>query len=69
MKKRNIKSLKLKKSSISNLNLEVYKGGEFTTGCSDGCTPFQTAYRCTLLNCSNDCDAGSNIPFVCGSKE
>ncbi len=59
MKKRNIKSLKLKKSSISNLNLEVYKGGGFTTGCSDGCTPLQTAFRCTLQDCTSNCDNGT----------
>ncbi len=59
MKKKNLKSLKINKKSISNLNIENAKGGRFTGGCTDGCTPFQTAWNCTEGGaCTGDCDGG-----------
>jgi hypothetical protein len=61
MKKQKINKLKLNKKSISELNQEII-GGVFSTGCSDGCTPFQTALRCTYFNCTNDCGGGSGMP-------
>lgn len=55
MKKKKINSkLNLSKKIITNLN-EV-KGGGFTDGCTDGCSPAQTAWNCTAGgNCSGDC--------------
>lgn len=61
MKKKTLKGLELNKKSISNLNAEVV-GGKFSGGCTDGCTPFQTALNCSKGNCSQDCANGST-PF------
>jgi hypothetical protein len=61
MKKQKINKLKLNKKSISELNQEVVHGG-FSSGCSDGCTPFQTALYCTNMNCTGDCGNGSFFP-------
>jgi len=47
MKKRKLGKLSINKKSISDLNREIVNGGLFSTGCSDGCTPFQTAFNCT----------------------
>jgi hypothetical protein len=57
MKKRKLTSLRLNKKSISNLNSNIIGGakGWFTTGCTDGCTPFATEGFCTLTNCTADC--------------
>lgn len=66
MKKQKLKKLKLNRKSVSNLNASVVKGGYFTSGCSDGCTPFQTALYCTYGNCTGDCGGGTgftNCPF------
>ena len=66
MKKKNLKSLELKKSSISNLNAETLKGGvDYSDGCTDGCTPFQTALNCTKSNCTDDATKGSLNFTVC----
>lgn len=59
MKKRKLGKLSINKKSISDLNREIVNGGLFSTGCSDGCTPFQTAFNCTLGNCTGDCGNGS----------
>ncbi|WP_298517108.1 hypothetical protein [uncultured Kordia sp.] len=56
MKKRNLKSLKLNKKSISDLNKDDnLVGGAFTSGCSDGCGPLKTAWNCTRADCTSDC--------------
>ncbi|WP_298418850.1 hypothetical protein [uncultured Kordia sp.] len=60
MKKKAIKGFVLNKNSISNLNSDAINGGGFSAGCTDGCTPFQTALNCTRANCSADCGNGSN---------
>lgn len=60
MKKKALKGLTLNKKSVSNLNQEAIVGGRFSEGCTDGCTPFQTALNCTNGNCSQDCGNGSN---------
>jgi len=52
MKKQKMKGLSLNKKSISQLNNDTIKGGQFTGGCSDGCTPAQTAWNCTGGNCT-----------------
>ena len=62
MKKKTLKGLELNKKSISNLNGDAITGGRFSDGCTDGCTPFQTALNCTRADCSADCTGGnSNI--------
>ncbi|MGH1385765.1 class I lanthipeptide [Kordia sp.] len=61
MKKKKIKGLSLNKKSISSLNKDQLQGGASafcTNGCSDGCSPFQTAWNCTRGNCTNDCTDG-----------
>ncbi|KAB8152421.1 hypothetical protein EZY14_013495 [Kordia sp. TARA_039_SRF] len=60
MKKQKVTKLKLSKKSISNLNKSAVKGG-FSEGCSDGCTPFQTALYCTNANCTGDCGGGTGF--------
>ena len=60
MKKKSLKGLNLNKKSVSNLNSEAINGGGFSDGCTDGCTPFQTALNCTRANCTADCGNGSN---------
>ncbi len=66
MKKQKLVKLSLNKKSISNLRESAILGGSFSAGCSDGCTPFQTALNCTNTNCTSDCGHGSgytNCPF------
>ena len=69
MKKKKLKGLKLNKKSISNLDSNQINGGEmigdgnFTIGCTDGCTIFQTAWNCTRGNCTGDCDGGAT--YIC----
>ena len=55
MKKKDFNSkLKLSKNVVSNLT--NVKGGRLITGgCTDGCSPLQTAWNCTQTNCSADC--------------
>ncbi|WP_298425996.1 hypothetical protein [uncultured Kordia sp.] len=65
MKKRDLNGLKLNKKSISNLNPGLIIGGKFTAGCSDGCTPFQTAWNCTRTECSDDCGNGASFIGTC----
>ncbi|WP_420574002.1 hypothetical protein [Kordia sp.] len=61
MKKQNLKGLSLNKKSVSNLNQQHVKGGGITDGCSDGCTPFQTAWNCTKgADCTADCNNGNS---------
>jgi hypothetical protein len=66
MKKRNLKNLKLNKSSVSNLNEELQGGKAWPTtgcltsgcptgGCSDGCSPFPTYWNCTKTYCTDNC--------------
>ena len=59
MKKKNLQGLRLKKENISNLRQQQISGGGITGGCSDGCTPFQSAWNCTGGDCTGDCDNGS----------
>ena len=68
MKKKDLKGLSLNKKSISNLNKDKITGGDdpirkFTNGCTDGCTPFQTAWNCSRGNCTGDCDGGAS--YIC----
>ncbi len=65
MKKKNLDGLKLNKKLISNLNEDLIVGGLFTAGCSDGCTPFQTAWNCTRTECSDDCGGGISFIGIC----
>lgn len=65
MKKKNLKGLSLNKKSISNLNEEQIKGGRFTRGCTDGCTPLQTAWNCSAGNCTGDCSGGASYICLC----
>lgn len=51
-KKLNLK-LDLSKKIVSNLN--AIKGGYFSEGCTDGCSPFPTVTNCTNGNCTGDC--------------
>ncbi|WP_298418853.1 class I lanthipeptide [uncultured Kordia sp.] len=69
MKKKAIKGLALNKNSISNLNIDAINGGAlgFTAGCSDGCSPFQTALNCTRANCTADCSGGGSV--LCPMEE
>ena len=61
MKKKSFKGLSLNKKSVSNLNPENITGGGFTAGCTDGCTPYQTAWNCTRGgDCTADCTGGNN---------
>ncbi|MGH1386252.1 hypothetical protein [Kordia sp.] len=59
MKRKSLQGLRLKKENISNLSKEELTGGAITGGCSDGCTPFQSAWNCTRGNCTGDCENGS----------
>ena len=67
MKKQKIKGLSLNKKSISNLTKSELQGGGFsdycTFGCTDGCTPAQTAWNCTRGNCTGDCGMGAT--YIC----
>ncbi|MEM6720357.1 MAG: hypothetical protein AAF611_13615 [Bacteroidota bacterium] len=65
MKKKNLKGLSLNKKLISNLNKDEVMGGKFTTGCTDGCTPIQTAWNCTRTECSQDCTGGASFLPAC----
>ncbi len=66
MKKKKVTvKLNLNKKAISNLNSRTVNGGWFTTGCSDGCTPVQTAWNCTGTFCSNDCNNGVSREPAC----
>ncbi|WP_430410274.1 class I lanthipeptide [Kordia sp.] len=70
MKKKAIKGLNLNKNSISNLNSDAINGGRgFTAGCSDGCSPFQTALNCTRANCTDDCAGGISILCPMGQDD
>ncbi len=51
-KKLNLK-LDLSKKVVSNLN--SIKGGYWSQGCTDGCSPYATFYNCTRGDCTNDC--------------
>ena len=51
-------------TSKKEINTKTIKGGDLTSvvtcghctaGCSDGCSPLQTAWNCTLADCSADC--------------
>ncbi|MGH1385717.1 class I lanthipeptide [Kordia sp.] len=69
MKKKDLKGLSLNKKLISNLNEEQLKGGiRFTRGCTDGCTPIQTAWNCTRTNCSDDCGGGISLLGPCSDS-
>lgn len=67
MKKQKIKGLSLNKKSISKLNKDNVQGGGLsdycTFGCTDGCTPAQTAWNCTRGNCTGDC--GHGFSYIC----
>ncbi|WP_298515527.1 hypothetical protein [uncultured Kordia sp.] len=72
MKKKNLRGLRLQKKNISNLNQESVTGGftrgGCTTGCSDGCTPFQSNWNCTEGNCTGDCGNGLSLNInLCNS--
>ena len=65
MKKKKIANkLNLNKKAISHLNEEI-NGGFWSTGCSDGCSPAQTALNCTNAGCSNDCGNGVSRCSAC----
>ena len=70
MKKVN-KKLSLSKKIISDL--DSVKGGAFTGGCTDGCSPFATAWNCTNGGCTTDCEDPIGVEFSllpgCGSNE
>jgi hypothetical protein len=65
MKKKTLKGLRLNKKNISRLNQEDVMGGftlgQCTTGCTDGCTPFQSLLNCTEANCTGDCGNGATL--------
>jgi hypothetical protein len=68
MKKRKLPGkLNLNKKAISHLNSKTLNGNGawFTTGCTDGCSPAQTALNCTGTLCSNDCTNGASEEPVC----
>ena len=65
MKKKKLKGLNLNKKSISNLDGNQVNGGGFTQGCTDGCTPLQTAWNCSRGNCTGDCDNGAT--YICSN--
>ncbi|KAA2239404.1 hypothetical protein F0L74_24695 [Chitinophaga agrisoli] len=59
--KLNVDKLQLSKekiTSLQNAEMDQLKGGDFTDGCSDGCSPFQTAWNCTKADCTADCTGG-----------
>jgi hypothetical protein len=67
MKKKNLKSLKLNKQSISELNPEAVKGAAATGGCTDGCGIFGSYWNCTKTNCTRDCSrahGGASCDFI-----
>jgi hypothetical protein len=64
MKKQKLKKLSINKESISQLNSDSITGGN-TSGCSDGCSLFQTVLRCTQADCTADCDDG--LSWLCTS--
>lgn len=54
-------NLNLEKDVIAFLNedsMSEMKGGGWTSGCTDGCSPAQSWGPCTNANCTYDC--GSN---------
>ncbi|MDP3929605.1 MAG: class I lanthipeptide [Bacteroidota bacterium] len=60
MKSKKIK-LQLNKEIIANLNekqMNSIRGGVawWTEGCTDGCAPFPSAWRCTRGACTDDCN-------------
>ena len=56
----------LRKEVISDLNKQQISGGQ-TSGCSDGCSVFQTVLFCTQADCSADCNDG--ITWLCSFIE
>jgi len=69
MKKRQLIGLALNKKSISNLNSNAINGGGFSAGCTDGCSPAQTALNCTRANCTDDCMGGISILCPYGQND
>jgi hypothetical protein len=69
MKKKDLKGLALNKKSVSNLNPQEINGGRFTRGCTDGCTPLQTAWNCSHGGCTNDCGGGASYICTTAPKE
>ena len=70
MKKKSFSSkLRLNKKAISHLNTTNVKGGWFTTGCTDGCSPAQTEWNCTGTMCSKDCTNGVSEYPACTREE
>ncbi|MDR2684850.1 MAG: class I lanthipeptide [Prevotellaceae bacterium] len=65
-------------SKVTDVEMNVLKGGASDTmclkpaigigvvawsgGCTDGCSPIQTAWNCTKENCSADCDKSKDCP-------
>ena len=54
----------LKDCSMNNIKAGLNAGNTnngkkdpygMTSGCTDGCTPFKTAWNCTQKECSHDC--------------
>lgn len=67
MKKKKLKSLALRKESISELNFNAINGGAFTSGCTDGCGPFGSYWNCTETGCTRDCSkahGGASCDFI-----
>lgn len=63
MKKKRISSkLILEKKVITNLN--DIKGGGFTAGCTDGCSPAHSVWNCTQGACSADCATDNRLCSV-----
>ena len=63
-----LKKLTLNKIDVANLSKdeqEQLKGGGWSAGCTDGCTPLQTHGNCTNANCTADCDYGSYYTKSC----
>lgn len=67
MKRPKIK-LSLNKETIAKLNeadMSNLEGGAawWTEGCTDGCDPYPSVWRCTMAACTDDC----NSKQVCNS--
>jgi natural product precursor len=60
-----IKQLRLSKeviASLDNNDMSMIQGGDFTAGCTDGCSLFfATAWHCTKADCTADCNTNTIV--------
>ena len=49
-------------SKLESVEMRQIAGGAFTDGCTDGCGPLQSAYNCSLANCTADCPVSRMCP-------